>query len=238
MIYVISDLHGEKLSTLKKLLKKVKFSENDFLYVLGDVIDRQNDGGVEILMWLKDQTNVQFIRGNHEMMLLSCEFIFYADLEKSLDELSDTEYMCLDNYAYNGGRITIKSLMKLKEKDPIEFADIMNYVKAAPLFKKITVNNREFLLCHSGLDNFSPDRKPEEYSEDELLWARPEIDDVYYHDTVTVFGHTPTATYGERYNGKILKTDTWINIDVGVTYGNSPAILRLDDLKEFYLNEK
>ena len=35
--------------------------------------------------------------------------------------------------------------------------------------------------------------------------------------------------------GKILRTETWIDIDVGVPYGNSPALLRLDDLKEFYL---
>ncbi|EKC46540.1 hypothetical protein LEA_19800, partial [human gut metagenome] len=36
-------------------------------------------------------------------------------------------------------------------------------------------------------------------------------------------------------NGKILKTDTWIDVDVGVPYGNNPCLLRLDDLKEFYL---
>ena len=36
--------------------------------------------------------------------------------------------------------------------------------------------------------------------------------------------------------GKILHTKTWIDVDVGVPYGNPPALLRLDDLKEFYLN--
>ena len=52
MIYAISDLHGLKLETLKALLKKANFSENDWLFILGDVVDRQNDGGVEILKWL------------------------------------------------------------------------------------------------------------------------------------------------------------------------------------------
>lgn len=49
MTYVISDLHGYPLEKLKKLLAKADFGEDDFLYILGDVVDRNNDGGVEIL---------------------------------------------------------------------------------------------------------------------------------------------------------------------------------------------
>lgn len=49
MVYVTSDLHGLELTKLKALLKKTYFNENDWLFVLGDVIDRQNDGGVAIL---------------------------------------------------------------------------------------------------------------------------------------------------------------------------------------------
>ena len=33
----------------------------------------------------------------------------------------------------------------------------------------------------------------------------------------------------------VLKTKIWIDIDVGGYLGNPPALLRLDDLKEFYL---
>jgi serine/threonine protein phosphatase 1 len=40
MIYVISDLHGYPIEKLKKLLEKANFGEDDFLYILGDVIDR------------------------------------------------------------------------------------------------------------------------------------------------------------------------------------------------------
>lgn len=39
MTYVISDLHGYSIEKLKTLLKKAGFCENDFLYILGDVID-------------------------------------------------------------------------------------------------------------------------------------------------------------------------------------------------------
>ena len=76
MIYVTSDLHGLEITKLKALLKKACFNENDRLFVLGDVIDRQNDGGVAILIWLSEQPNAQLILGNHEAMLLSCDFVF------------------------------------------------------------------------------------------------------------------------------------------------------------------
>ena len=46
--YVISDLHGYPISRLKQLLGKAGFGSRDFLYMLGDVIDRNNDGGIAI----------------------------------------------------------------------------------------------------------------------------------------------------------------------------------------------
>lgn len=49
MTYVISDLHGYPLEKFKKLLEKADFSGDDFLYILGDVVDRNGDGGVEML---------------------------------------------------------------------------------------------------------------------------------------------------------------------------------------------
>ena len=91
-IYVTSDLHGLSLSDLKKLLEKVDFSGEDWLYILGDVIDRQNDGGVQILEWLLEQSNVQLILGNHEAMLLACDFLFEEITEDSISHSLKAEY--------------------------------------------------------------------------------------------------------------------------------------------------
>ena len=52
MIYAISDLHGYPLDRLKMLLDKAGFCDKDFLFIIGDVIDRNGDGGVSILSWL------------------------------------------------------------------------------------------------------------------------------------------------------------------------------------------
>ena len=75
MTYVISDLHGYRIEKLKELLEKTNFSEDDRLYILGDVIDRNGDGGIGVLQWLIKQPNAELIMGNREAMLLACDFM-------------------------------------------------------------------------------------------------------------------------------------------------------------------
>ncbi|HBN38791.1 MAG TPA: calcineurin [Ruminococcaceae bacterium] len=235
MTYVISDLHGYPLEKSKKLLEKAKFSDNDFLYILGDVIDRNGDGGVEMLCWLLEQPNIQLILGNHEAMLLSCEFVFDEITNESVEAMNTEKVELLSNYMFNGGDLTLAYLRELNKTSPETVSDILDYLHDAPLYEAITVGGNDFLLVHSGIDNFDKNKKLSSYSSDDLLWARPKLDDEYFDDIITVFGHTPTRSYGEGYTGKIIKTKTWINIDVGAGFGQEPVLLRLDDFKEFQL---
>lgn len=232
-VYVISDLHGMELSKLEALLEKAKFSESDWLYILGDVVDRQNDGGVEILKWLLTKTNAELILGNHEAMLLSCEFLFSEITEDSIKNLDLEKMELIMTYNQNGGEVTLKALREVLRNEPEMVADIFYYLKDAPLYEAINVGGRDFLLTHSGLGGFSENKNPEDYTFEELLWNRPNFDDSYFDDIITVFGHTPTAYFGSEYSGKILYTKTWIDIDVGISDGKSPILLRLDDMKEF-----
>ena len=48
MIYVMSDLHGE-YEKYKAMLDKIQLRDEDTLFVLGDVIDRGNQG-IRILL--------------------------------------------------------------------------------------------------------------------------------------------------------------------------------------------
>lgn len=234
-IFVTSDLHGLPLADLKRLLNMVNFNDDDWLFILGDVIDRQNDGGIEILKWLLEQPNAQLILGNHEAMLLSCDFVFEEITDESIGNFTKEKMELLMNYAQNGGDVTLKTLRSLMQTEPDTLTDILDYLRDAPVYETVSVGNKDFLLVHSGLDNFDKNKKLADYTVDELIWAWPEITDEYFDDIITVFGHTPTMSYDHANKGKILKTKTWIDIDVGVPYGNSPVLLRLYDLKEFYL---
>ncbi|MBR4881055.1 MAG: metallophosphoesterase, partial [Clostridia bacterium] len=214
------------------LLSKAEFSDGDFLYILGDVIDRRGDGGVGILRWLLTAPNVQLILGNHEAMLLSCDFLFDEITEKSISGLDAEKMGLLNSYNENGGNPTLKTLRSL-DRDTV--MDILDYLRDCPLYECVTAGDRDFILCHSGLGEFDKNKKLSEYTADELLWARPEYDDEYFEDITTVFGHTPTLYYGKEFKGKILHRPTWIDIDVGASYGYGTAMLRLDDMKEFYI---
>ncbi len=231
-VYVMSDLHGMSLDELKGLLKKADFCEDDFLYILGDVIDRRGDGGVGILKWLLTQTNIQLILGNHEAMLLSCDFLFQEITEESVGNI-DTEKMALLNtYNENGGDVTLNALNDLDKETVL---DILDYLRDCPIYETVSVGNKDFILVHAGLGSFDKNKKLSDYTADELIWTWPEYDDEYFDDITVVFGHTPTVFYDRYSKGKILHRPTWIDIDVGSSYGYDTAMLRLDDLKEFYL---
>lgn len=51
------------------------------------------------------------------------------------------------------------------------------------------------------------------------------------------FPNHPYKVKDDESKGKILFTDTWIDVDVGAGLGLPPAILRLDDMKTFYCEE-
>lgn len=232
--YAIADMHGYPLEKFEALLKKAGFTDEDYLYVLGDVVDRNGDGGVRMLRRLMEMENAELLLGNHENMLLLCDFMFDADETPDPSAFTNFQMCAYEHYLRNGGGVTIENLRKLREKEPDAIADIFDFISELPTYAAVSCGERDFILTHAGLGNFSPDKKLSEYALDELVWMRPTIDTEYFDDVTTVFGHTPTLYYGEAHRGKVLKTRTWINIDTGAASGIPPALIRLDDLEVFY----
>lgn len=230
MIYVTSDLHGCPVDELKKLLSSVGFSGEDLLYVLGDAIDRGNHG-IELLRFMMESDNIEFILGNHEQMMLACSFLFEKITDDSIDKVGQAQLSSLSGWMMNGAEPTISALKSLMRSSPETVWDIIDYISDAPLYAAVSAGGRDFVLVHSGLGNFSYEKKLSDYTEEELLWSRPTFDDRYFEDAITVFGHTPTGLFSPEYKGRLLRTDTWIDIDTG----RPPVLLRLDDLKEFSL---
>ena len=67
--YVTSDIHG-CYEQFIRLLHKISFSQDDTLYILGDIIDRGPDS-VDMIRWvMQAPPNVHFMLGNHEQMML------------------------------------------------------------------------------------------------------------------------------------------------------------------------
>lgn len=233
MVYATSDLHGCPPEAFRQLLDRAGFTQDDFLFILGDVIDR-GEHGAELLLWLTQQPNMQLILGNHEALLLGCEYLFEEVTDESLAKLTGGQISLLENWMGNGGSPTLAGLRKILRQDPQLIGGIFDYLRDAPLYESLEVAGSRYVLVHAGLGNFQPDRLLEDYAPEELLFVRPTLETHYFHDATVVFGHTPTGYFGPQYRGKAIRTRTWVDIDTGAAMGYLPMLLRLDDGKAFY----
>ena len=237
MVFVTSDLHG-RADCLKKLLDHVGFGEDEenWLYIIGDVIDRNDKGGVDILKWLLYQPNVQLILGNHEQMMLANRWVFEEIREDNVDSINSEKISLLSNWQYNGGECTIKALQR---ETPETRQDILDYLDDCPMIEGVSINERNYLLVHSGLGNFAPEKRLRDYTPEELLWTRPDLETKYAPEKFTVIlGHTPTGYYSPKYRNRMIKTESWWDIDTGAASENGrPMLLCLDTCKAYYIED-
>ena len=66
MIYVVSNIYGN-YAKLQTLFRKIEFSENDLLYVLGDMVD-YGEESMETVCDLSVRSNVYPVCGDHDVM--------------------------------------------------------------------------------------------------------------------------------------------------------------------------
>lgn len=231
MIYVMGDIHGE-YEAYKEMLKKINFSEDDELYVLGDCIDRGPEP-IKLLLDMMLRYNVYPIRGNHEYM--AQEVLTQLNQEITADNIESVITLTLmkelELWDKNGGGVTRKQFAKL-DKDNRE--GVLDYLKEFALYEKVEVNGREFVLVHGGLMNFDKNRPLDDYEEFEVIFEAPDYDKVYFEDKYLVTGHMPTISH-EGNKGEVIMKNNHIAIDCGKVFGGRLACVRLDDLEVFYV---
>ena len=140
MIYVMSDIHGNK-RRFDSIMKQINLQPEDTLYVLGDVVDRHPHGG-RILRQLMKMPNVQMILGNHEYMMLDA-------LDRPFDEKDwhqeDEHRRYLYQWYRNGGEVTHAYLKHIKKELRRE---IFDYLRKLPINITIEVNGIKYKLVH------------------------------------------------------------------------------------------
>lgn len=221
MTYVLSDIHGD-MGAFDSILSQIQLTEEDHLYIIGDVIDR-GQHSIELLQRIRKMPNTTMMLGNHEYMMI--------------DRLRHPDDMELASLWYqNGGDITEDSFEKLP-KDEQE--DILQYLESLPVQVELRINGESFLLVHA--------RPKEQYKElrdwyknetEMAVWSRIEPWTELPEGKTIVFGHTPTKHY-QLVKGRmrIYHGKQRIGIDCGAAYPwryGQLGCLRLEDMKEFY----
>lgn len=234
--YVISDIHG-MYNKFTELLNKIKLKDTDTLYILGDVLDRGPDP-IKTLLKIMSMPNAICMLGNHEDMALDClKFLMTTEItEQSLSGVSENMLEKLVTWQYNGSKTTIDGFRAL---DRAKQQEIIDFIEDMPEIEEISVAGQKYLLVHGGLGDFYQGKPIEDYTIEELIWARAEYDIQYFDDTYVVTGHTPTQGIpGNPRPGYIYRQNNHIAIDCGaVRRSGRLAAIRLDDGKEFYTGD-
>lgn len=231
--YVIGDIHGQ-FEQLNTLLKKMEFNENDYLYVMGDVVDRGRDS-IKCLQLLMSLDNCSCIIGNHEVMAYKCLKLLQNEItEEFIESLNEEDMLYIMDWFRNGGKSTLEEFSNLTDKEKTEVLDFMGEFDA---YEEITVNNIEYILVHAGLGhNFCYLTPMEEYSIEDLVWYRTDYSMPYFEDKIVITGHTPTQKIPNNDNpGYIYKINNHIALDCGACSGSGRlAGICLETGEEFY----
>ena len=158
------------------------------------------------------------------------------------DSLSDFE-----SWFDDGGRITYEKL--LEEPEEVAY-EIVNYVDECPDYEIVTIKKRTFIMVHAGLlwnkdfsleENLAYNQKNANLYYIREGFLDRDIDIPY----TIIAGHTPVEYLDEyirgirrslRYkNNQIIFRKDKILIDCGCGNGRNLSCLRLEDMKEFYV---
>ncbi len=235
MRYIIADIHG-CYNEYINLLKKINFSDNDILYILGDVVDRGPEP-IKILHDMMKRSNVFLIIGNHEFMM-------YTILKKLAVEITSENcenYLDADDilkynlWLQNGGYTTLKQFSNLSRD---EKEDILDYIGDFSYYETINYNNKEYVLVHADLGNYSPYIKLGDYGLDEIIDHRADYSKRYFQDTnkYLITGHTPTLHIPNWNKAEVYEKNGHIAIDCGCVCGGRLAAYCIETGKATYVD--
>ena len=233
MIYVVSDLHGCYNSWLA-LLDRIQLTDEDNLYVLGDIVDR-GPAPIAILQDMMGRCNVFPIAGNHDFAaLLAMKFLTTEvtdDSIQKMEEHKDLEHMLL--WLSDGGHSTLEAFQKLSREDQQE---ILEYMQEFSFYEEIELENgQRYVLSHTGGGEICESKSLEEIPVDVFLSGHLDYNRQYFSDRIWITGHTPTRMIPGAEPDRMYHGNNHIAVDCGCVYGGYLGAIRLEDGKEFYV---
>lgn len=221
MIYVLSDIHGD-MDAFDSILSQIQLSEDDHLYIIGDVVDR-GPYSIELIQRIRKMRNTTMLLGNHEYMML-----------RRLRHPGNWQFQRL--WYRNGGSETEAAFEKLT-KDEQE--NVLQFIEELPVQVEVSVNGELFVLVHARPKEDYKDLHNWYENEVEMaVWSRIEPWTELPEEKTIIFGHTPTIHFQPvRGKMRIYHGDRRIGIDCGCAYpedGGQLGCLRLEGMKEFY----
>ena len=231
MTYVIGDIHGHYEKYIK-MLAEIDFSDDDVLYVVGDIIDR-GDEGLRILDDMSMRVNVIPIIGNHEIVAITVMRQLQELTEENIKtHIDDALSLDVQIWQQLGGGSTLLEFASLQ---PDEREYVLEYLMEFSLYRAISVAGKNYILVHSGLPDGAKPGNLDKYDAYDFETARTDYKREYFKDIFLITGHFPTSEIDDAYKGKIYRKHNHIAIDTGAGWGDPLACICLDTDEEFYV---
>lgn len=211
-VYACADLHGQGWAWDAI---KSRLASSDYLYFLGDAIDRGPDG-IRIMQEILSRPNTTCIQGNHEQMMLDG---IYGN------------YDAISLWTYNGGWPTQKAIANMPDEG---VESLLQEINALPFYAEYTnPDGIRIIMTHSG------------YTFNMNDWYKMVWDRTHYYkegtipaNTLIVHGHTPAPSLCRAIGEVIPEGMVWydnghkIDIDTGACFTGKACLLNLDTLEE------
>ena len=231
MIYVVADIHGCYREFLE-LLDKINFTDDDEMYILGDMMDKGPDP-VKLIRDLMMSPNIYPVLGNHDYAALTVLRKFNTEItaENAESHLSSDDMMSYMYWLSDGGDTTAAQFTAL----PVdEREEVLEYLEDCSIYEEVSTGGRDYVLVHAGINGFEPEKTMDDYNFSDLILHRADYGKRYFHDKYLVTGHTPTFKIREDGEPLVYEENGHIAIDCGCIYGCSLAAYCLDNGQVYY----
>lgn len=230
--YICSDIHGWK-ERYDRMMEVIQ--PQDTLYVLGDVIDRGEDG-IAILMDIMKRNNVIMLLGNHEYMMKQ-----YYDAKRGNVFNGIEASIYIERWERNHCAPTKKAFERLDEEQQEE---ILTFIDHLPVvISDLCVQDHTYYLVHgapvTSIKEGTWDRTKllnAGYQMEDFIWNRVMKEETFFQDRIVIVGHTPTMFYQNElpyqiWTGKAALHETlFMDIDCGCAAQNAFSRLALVSL--------
>lgn len=179
MTYIASDLHGE-YTAFRALLEKILFTDEDEMYICGDVIDKGRDS-VRLLQLVMNTPNIHLILGNHEQEFLNYYHARLAASPTDFDAELEALRRCFPHDGY------------LLDWETVDF------LEGCPTY----IETDDFICVHAGtpLDDDGYVLPLDKATTNELIYNRdfPSPDLLPLGEKCIFFGHTPASYFSGEH---------------------------------------
>lgn len=228
MTYAVANLHG-CFDKFKRLLKEIRFGDDDVMYVLGDIVD-YGEEPIELLCDLSMRYNVIPIVGDHDLRA----FELLQELDKMLGGASpDPEILGrMTEWLRDGGAKTMEGFKALDD-DMKE--GVLEYLEDMSLYEEVELMGKKYLLVHAGIAEYDPETPIEDYMPEDFIYESVDPEYALIDGVTLVVGHKPTYQIDGAEKGKIYHGEGSIFIDCGAAYDEPLGCICLENGKEYYI---